>query len=1243
MRMKHLKLILVALILGLSFGIAGAATAQDGLPPPWRWSETDLSRMYASTPRVWSGEGRTGWVWFPETSSGRIAWPAGDSRRSQANWMELYGPWLALKGSIPMFGEMAVRFVEFSNDAADSRFREARRAFSSGRYDEAAKLFGRIRDRHRDSMYIPDSYYYEAFSLYQMGDGTSYRTALRLLGDQEGNYDRASTSGDAETLKMRIHGILAYRGEVEEWNEVAARARTPCDHDDLGQELRLIAASALHSMDPDRGLPIIRSILGDRDRCSANVRKQAVLSLQRNLTREAAGLVMDLAHRKADRDIAVRKAAVSILSRIRSKEAAIVRAALLRSSSDTVIQRMVVSSFGRSGEEEAPEALSAYVHRANAPENIQRSAIRFLGRIDKKDETRDHLKELYSKVKRPGLRERIISTYAPYGAEGNRVWFLEKIADASLSVQLRTKSLRWGGVHSGYDRKVKWPRSVGSRELLALYDKVPESELRRRVISGVGARAYPRRSRQSSADGVEAGDTILIAAIIQIAKTEKDLELRKQAVAALFRGNDDRTIAALVEIAKTEADADLRHRVIQQLTRKAYPRRSGSASSASVEGNPAAMRAVMEIAKTEKELPLRKTAVNALLGRDDDATTRTLIEITKVEKNGDLRKRVVQELMRRAYPRRSSRSEARKKGNARAIETLTRLVTSEQSLELRKQIVSAMYRGEDDLTMTTLVQVAKTEADTDLRHRVIQWLTRKAYPSRSSSASSGKVEGQPAAKSAVMEIAKTEKKLPLRKTAVNALLGRDDDATTQTLIEITKIEADGELRKRVMQELMGRAYPRRSSRSEARKKGNARAIETLTRLATSERNLELRKQVVSAMYRGEDDRTMTTLVQVAKTEADTDLRHRVIQQLTRKAYPSRSSSASSGKAEGNPAAMKAVMEIAKTEKRLTLRKTAVNALLGRDDDATTQTLIEITKIEKDDDLRRRVVRELTRRAYPRRSSRSEERKKGNARAIETVIRLATSEKNLELRKEIISAMYRGQDEKTTRALVQIAEKDANKELRTQVLRHLASRAYPSQGGRTRSGGEVEADPTARTALIKIAQSEPNAQLRKQAVDALLRASAGGVVTGVIVSRGGEGAQPLRTRAAGDRTFAALVQIAKSERDIELRTRVVRHLTGMAYPRRAGSRSADKSKANATAVAALVDIVKSESDKGIRRLVVQAMYRGSDDPTIEALIHVARKDPDVELRKEVLRHLTRSMSDDPRVASALLEAVRESKE
>jgi len=398
----------------------------------------------------------------------------------------------------------------------DSLYREARDALNRGRFQRAATLFREVRQDHPDSPYAGDAHYFEAFALYRSGGEEQLRRALALLDEQSDRYSTAPTLADARTLRVRIRGALARRGDVDAYSDVEAQAREECGPD---QETRLMALSALQNMNPERAVPILREVLQSRDECSAELRKRAVFLLSQEMTDASVEILLDLAHRSPDPDREVREAAVFWLSQVGSEEALDALVSILRSSDDPGIQEKALFALSQHQGERAGEVLREYVERPDAPGELREQAIFWLGQSP---DGAGYLRSLYGRLESPELREKVLFSVAQSGAGDAGDWLLARARDASEPLELRKNALFWLGQADGAE----------AGELGALYGSFAEPELKERVLFLL--------SQEESPEAVDA--------LLEIARSEPDPELRKKAVFWLGQSDDPRVEEFLLEV-----------------------------------------------------------------------------------------------------------------------------------------------------------------------------------------------------------------------------------------------------------------------------------------------------------------------------------------------------------------------------------------------------------------------------------------------------------------------------------------------------------------------------------------------------------------------------------------------------------------------------------------------------------------------------------------------------------------------
>ncbi len=426
---------------------------------------------------------------------------------------------LATMGPAPARGAEAPELapVVLQADPADDLYRSARRAINNREFREAARVFNRLRREHRASVYVGDSYYWEAFSLFRTGGNDRMERALELLGTQAEDFANASTTPDVPSLRVQIEGALAQLGNPDAGRRVAEQASQSCESED--QELRTMALSALLNMNAERAVPILREVLESRDECSIELRRQAVFLVSQHMTDETVDILLDLAHRNPDPDREVREQAVFWLSQVDSPEAVDALEDILRTSDDSELQEKAIFALSQHSGARSTDILKEYAERTDAPQELRENAIFWLGQSPGGGE---YLMELYSSVDTDALKERIIFGVSQSGTRADGDWLLERALDESESIDIRKNALFWAG-QMGMDVSM----------LADLYLSVEDREMKEQIIFALS----------QSPDEREAADQLM-----EIARSEEDSDLKRNAIFWLGQIDDPRVADFLLEV-----------------------------------------------------------------------------------------------------------------------------------------------------------------------------------------------------------------------------------------------------------------------------------------------------------------------------------------------------------------------------------------------------------------------------------------------------------------------------------------------------------------------------------------------------------------------------------------------------------------------------------------------------------------------------------------------------------------------
>ncbi|HXF95849.1 MAG TPA: HEAT repeat domain-containing protein, partial [Gemmatimonadales bacterium] len=293
-----------------------------------------------------------------------------------------------------------------------------------------------------------------------------------------------------------------------------------CDEED---DLRVAALNALLQMDAERAVPVLKTVLAQRDSGSACLRRRAVFLVSQKRTPETEDVLLDAARR--DPDLEVREQAVFWLSQVGTDKAVAALDSILRHAAEESLQEKAVFALSQQRNPRAAAALRAYAERRDVPARIREQAIFWLGQQGS-PETAAFLKALFPRLDHDDLKEKVLFSVSQLRGDEHGRWLLEVALDRGQSVEIRKKALFWAGQN----------RRLPIADLVRLYDRTDDREMREQLVFVYAQRHEP-----------EAVDKLL-----EIAKGDPDRELRKKAIFWLGQSRDPRVAELLLQIIQSE-------------------------------------------------------------------------------------------------------------------------------------------------------------------------------------------------------------------------------------------------------------------------------------------------------------------------------------------------------------------------------------------------------------------------------------------------------------------------------------------------------------------------------------------------------------------------------------------------------------------------------------------------------------------------------------------------------------------
>jgi len=406
-------------------------------------------------------------------------------------------------------------------DVADSLYKNAYELLNRGEWRRSATAFASIPQRYPNSGYAADAMYWQAFSLYRIGNTDDLQTALKSLQTMRTKYPQAKSQSDAAALAARIQGALAARGDRQaerDLKKTMSDQPAQCDRED--QAVRAEAIKSLANTDPSSLAPIAKRVLAKKDACSAPLRRTVVYLLGQSGDNDAPAILRDVALNDSEPE--VRSTAIQYLARSPSDIAVNTLDEVLRTSTDPNVQRTAARALASSPSPRARQSVRTLIERTDAPERLRIEAV---GGFEDSQRTTDedaaYLRSVYPKIDNPRVKARIARVIGNLGGNANDQWLMGLMRNNDEPLEVRTAAL--SRVAS---------RTMPIADAVKLYGTVADREMRQQLINIYGQRPEP-----------EATDKLL-----EIVKNDTDYNLRRQAIGALQRKNDPRATKLLLEL-----------------------------------------------------------------------------------------------------------------------------------------------------------------------------------------------------------------------------------------------------------------------------------------------------------------------------------------------------------------------------------------------------------------------------------------------------------------------------------------------------------------------------------------------------------------------------------------------------------------------------------------------------------------------------------------------------------------------
>jgi len=346
---------------------------------------------------------------------------------------------------------------------------DGREDLDEDRYDRAADKFRQLADLNGPQ--TDAALYWKAYAENRMGKRD---TALATIADMKRRFPQSRWQKDATALEIEV-------------KQSTGQPVKPADQSD--EELKMLAIQGLMSSDPERTLPLLEKVINGSG--TPKEKSKALFVLAQSGSAQAREILGRIARGQTNPDL--QRKAVEYLGLFGGSEARKTLAEVYASSSDASVKHAILRSYMIGGDHEHLFAAA----KSEKDESLRREAIRQLGLVHGTSE----LEQLYQAETSTDLRRDILQAFFLAGDSGRLVKAVQGEKDADLR---RAAIRNLGLIHS----------EDSGKALQDIYAKEADRAVKAEVLN-----AYFLQGNAK--------------ALVAIARSEKDPELKKTAVSKL--------------------------------------------------------------------------------------------------------------------------------------------------------------------------------------------------------------------------------------------------------------------------------------------------------------------------------------------------------------------------------------------------------------------------------------------------------------------------------------------------------------------------------------------------------------------------------------------------------------------------------------------------------------------------------------------------------------------------------------
>ena len=445
------------------------------------------------------------------------------------------------------------RFVQTGNTPSLKLFRAGRDLIENEEWAKAAETFRSFIVTYPRDSDVDAALYWYAYALKRQGQPREAAKALKRLIKE---HQRSGWREEADAMLTELAPAL---GQTEIIDDALSREN---------EELKIIALQSLFNSNPERAYGFVSDWLKPNSTASRRMKEAAVSLLGAHGGKQAVPILLEVA--RSNTDAKLRRTAIHRLGEAGGEAIMDELMRIYAADPDLSIRRQVLHALAEMDGAHADARLLQIAQNPSENIDLRKTAI---SRLGERDGAFDNLVRIYDADRTVEIRKRLMNAFSE-SSDPRALAKLLQVARTDENTELRRFALRRLGEKNS---------EAMLDELLRIYQAERDMDVKREILHAFSDMNNPRARvklyeiARNPAESVELRRTVInrigdhgkdeqtVGLLISLYDAEQNADIKRTLLNALGESGQKAALRKLMQIARTDPSVELRRHAIRRI------------------------------------------------------------------------------------------------------------------------------------------------------------------------------------------------------------------------------------------------------------------------------------------------------------------------------------------------------------------------------------------------------------------------------------------------------------------------------------------------------------------------------------------------------------------------------------------------------------------------------------------------------------------------------------------------------